>query len=180
MSQEEHVDLGFPVELEDPEDEVPQAEGLIVALGLEDPPVVREALLDEGQVVPLEVLEGRVLDVLQPPQGRELKVLICRGGGTIGSNCRAPQAWPDSVRYIGPPVRGTRTPRVCRRSMKSWTMRWWGRRRRRVRIRRCRARRRWWGLATVPTSVIVLRTRHCKFSRNRKDLEEPTGSPGPK
>ena len=177
VRQEHHVDLRFPVELEDPEDEVPQAEGLIVALGLEDPPVVREALLDEAQVVPLEVLEGRVLRVLQPPQGREVTVDMCR----LFRNFRAHHAWPDGLRCIGPPVRGTRRPRNSKRF---WTSRWWRRGRRPVRIRRCRERRRRRGIATAPTSVILLRTRHCsrcteratgpklgRFSRNQKDLQ---------
>ena len=156
MRQEEHVDLGFPVKLEGLEDEVPQAEGLIVALGLEDPPVVREALLDEVQVVPLEVLEGRVLDVLQPPQGREGLGFICTVRG-------APRAWPEGFRCLGPPVRGTRRPMspMIGRRMRPRCSRGHGRR---------RPRRRRWGIASGPTSELVLRSRHrARSSRNERD-----------
>ena len=160
MRQEEHVDLGFPVKLEVPADEVQQAEGVIVASGLEDPPVVREALFDELQVMPLEELEGRVLDVLQPPQGREGLGFICTVRGTTG----APRAWPDGVRCIGPPGRGTRRPMspMIGRRMRPRCSRGHGRR---------RPRRRRWGIASAPTSEMVLRSRHrARFSRNETDF----------
>ena len=71
MHQEHQVQLGLLIQLQDLEDEVPKVQGLNIKTKLDDEPLGRQALMQELEVVPLEVLERRVLQELQPPQGRQ-------------------------------------------------------------------------------------------------------------
>ena len=71
LRKEDQVQLGLLVQLQHFEDEAPKVPCLVIDTELDRVPLVCQALMQELEVVPLEVLEGRVVQELQPPQGRQ-------------------------------------------------------------------------------------------------------------
>ena len=66
LSKEQKVPAALGVELEELEDLLPQVEGLDVQAELDLRPMLCQGLVDDLQVMVLEVLEGRLLQELQP------------------------------------------------------------------------------------------------------------------
>ena len=71
LQEQEQVPARLRVELQDPHDPQPLVQGLLVRAALQDPPFRRQAPVDLLQVLPLPILEGRILQVLEPAQARE-------------------------------------------------------------------------------------------------------------
>ena len=68
------------VKLQEPADLVPQVHAVLGKATLEQVPLVPQEVLDVLEVVPLEVVERRVVPLLQVPQGH----VSTRRGGTTG------------------------------------------------------------------------------------------------
>ena len=79
--QEHHVHPGLLVELEDIEDLDDLQKGLVAAAPLKLLPVIRQGMPDEPEVLPLEVAEHRLLQVLQPAEGPQVQVSVRRPVG---------------------------------------------------------------------------------------------------
>ena len=72
VGEEHHVRLGLAVDVEGHEDLAPEERCRPTKAPLDDVPIVGEALLDELEVQPLEVLECWSIAMVQPPEGREV------------------------------------------------------------------------------------------------------------
>ena len=59
------------VQLQELADVVPQARSLLVTLALQDPPLLGQVVVDDALVGPLEVFSVRIIEELQPSQGRQ-------------------------------------------------------------------------------------------------------------
>ena len=85
---------------------------------MDEPPIVREALVEELQVVPLEPGEHRTLDVLKPPEGREDLV---RGlvGTCFSRSSSVRRIFPRTQRTLIPPGHSVRISRRRTRSLRN-------------------------------------------------------------
>ena len=110
MRQEHQVQLGLLIQLQDLEDEVPKVQGLIINTKLDRVPLGRQALVQELEVVPLKMLKRRVIQVLQPPQGRQGHFRWLPGFPNVLLGLCRFRIWPG-----GPPLPSIRSPRVKRR-----------------------------------------------------------------
>ena len=71
VRKEHEVQHGLVIKLQDLEDEVPKVQRILAMAKLDEVSFPREVLMQELEVVPLKVLEGRAIKELEPPKGRE-------------------------------------------------------------------------------------------------------------
>ena len=94
LGEDHHVHLGFAVDAEGQEDLVPEVGGVGIGAPLDEVPLVGEAHLDELEVLPLEGLGLREVEVLDPAQGCEVLVegpLIAKSWLLWKCRCQLPR-----------------------------------------------------------------------------------------
>ena len=87
LSQDQEVQLALPVKLQDLEDLPPKVLGPLVHSTHDKVPIVSEVLVEELEVVVFKIRSSRILQVLQPSQGRQ-----CILRSSIGT-CRTLQRY---------------------------------------------------------------------------------------
>ena len=87
LSQDQEVQLALPVKLQDLEDLPPKVLAPLVHSTHDKVPILSEVLVEELEVVVFKIRSSRILQVLQPSQGRQS--ILRRSIGT----CRTMQRY---------------------------------------------------------------------------------------